>query len=122
MNSTITVLMYHAVCDTRGECMGADVHYTVTSRQFDSHLALAVQAGLRLRSLAHLLAIPADRPRSVAFTFDDGHVMAGAAQPEGERRAGDAGAGDQDGKFLVGHGCTSLRFDAAHIHVYNTLV
>lgn len=91
MNSTITVLMYHAVCDTRGECMGADVHYTVTSRQFDSHLALAVQAGLRLRSLAHLLAIPADRPRSVAFTFDDGHVSNG---PAAERIARVGGSAD----------------------------
>jgi peptidoglycan/xylan/chitin deacetylase (PgdA/CDA1 family) len=91
MNAIITVLMYHAVCDKRGECAGADAHYSVTSRQFDSHLALAAQASLRVRSVADLLATSADRARSVAFTFDDGHVSNG---PAAERIARVNGSAD----------------------------
>jgi peptidoglycan/xylan/chitin deacetylase (PgdA/CDA1 family) len=90
MNAIITVLMYHAVCDERGECAGADAHYAVTSHQFDSHLALTVQAGLRVRSVAHLLGMPADRTRSVAFTFDDGHVSNGPAAERIARAGGSA--------------------------------
>ena len=70
MNTTITVLMYHAVGDERGACAGAESPYVATSRQFDSHLALTARAGLRVRSVADLLAAPADRTASVAFTFD----------------------------------------------------
>lgn len=91
MNSTVTVLMYHAVGNERGECAGAEAHYTVTSRQFDSHLALSAEAGLRVCSVAHLLAAPADRTPSVAFTFDDGHGSNGRAA---ERIARDGGSAD----------------------------
>lgn len=90
MNAIITVMMYHAVCDKRGECAGTDTHYAVTSRQFDSHLALTVQAGLRVRSVAHLLDTSADRKRSVAFTFDDGHVSNGPAAERIARAGGSA--------------------------------
>ncbi|TIL72614.1 MAG: polysaccharide deacetylase family protein [Mesorhizobium sp.] len=90
MNSAITVLMYHAVGNERGKCAGADAHYTITWRQFDSHLALSAQAGLRVRSVAHLLAAPADRTRSVAFTFDDGHRSNGPAAERIARAGGSA--------------------------------
>jgi peptidoglycan/xylan/chitin deacetylase (PgdA/CDA1 family) len=73
VTSTVAVLMYHAVGNDRGECRGAEAPYVISSRQFESHLALTIQAGLRIRSVAHLLAAPADRAKSVAFTFDDGH-------------------------------------------------
>jgi peptidoglycan/xylan/chitin deacetylase (PgdA/CDA1 family) len=91
INSAITVLMYHAVGDERGECAGAEAPYVATSRQFDSHLALTAQAGLRVRSVADLLAVPADRTPSVAFTFDDGH---GSNGPAAERIARAGGSAD----------------------------
>jgi peptidoglycan/xylan/chitin deacetylase (PgdA/CDA1 family) len=90
MNGTVTVLMYHAVGNERGECAGAEAHYTVTSRQFESHLALSAREGLRVRSVAHLLAAPAERARSVAFTFDDGHRSNGPAAERIARAGGSA--------------------------------
>lgn len=90
MNGTVTVLMYHAVGDERGACVGAEAHYVATSRQFERHLALSAQAGLRVRSVAHLLATPADRAQSVAFTFDDGHGSNGTAAELIARAGGSA--------------------------------
>jgi len=91
MNSTVTVLMYHALGNECGACAGAEAHYTVTWRQFDSHLALTAQAGLRVSSVAQLLAAPADCAPSVAFTFDDGH---GSNGPAAERIARVGGSAD----------------------------
>lgn len=89
-DSIIAVLMYHAVRDERGGCAGAEAHYAVTARQFDSHLTLSAQAGLQVRSVAHLRATPADRARSVAFTFDDGHGSNGWAAERIARVGGSA--------------------------------
>lgn len=79
MSKTVTVLMYHAVGDERGACVGADAHYAVSSRQFAAHLALIQERGKRVSSVAELLDNPGDRSRSVAFTFDDGHASNGMA-------------------------------------------
>lgn len=90
-HSTVTVLMYHAVGDERGACVGADAHYAVSSRQFAAHLAQAREAGLRVSSVADLLRDPAARARSVAFTFDDGHASNG---PAAELIAAQGGSAD----------------------------
>ena len=55
MHHTVTVMMYHAVEDARGECAGADAHYAVSAPQFDTHLAIARDAGRGVRSVADLL-------------------------------------------------------------------
>jgi peptidoglycan/xylan/chitin deacetylase (PgdA/CDA1 family) len=91
MNDVVTVLMYHAVGDEQGVCEGADPHYAVSSRQFAAHLALARGNGLRVSSVARLLQDPALAARSVAFTFDDGHVTNG---PAAELIARDGGSAD----------------------------
>ena len=91
MNHTVTVLMYHAVGDARGETPGADAHYAVTSRQFDTHLRLAREAGQGVRSVADLLRDPALAARNVGFTFDDGHASNG---PAAERIAQHGGTAD----------------------------
>mgnify|MGYP003575639539 CR=1 FL=1 len=91
MKHTVTVLMYHAVGDARGDCAGADPHYAVTSRQFEAHLALARAAGKGVRSVADLLREPALAATHVGFTFDDGH---GSNGPAAERIARDGGSAD----------------------------
>ena len=91
MNDVVTVLMYHAVGDEQGACEGADRHYAVSSRQFEAHLALARESGLRVSSVADLLRDPSLAARSVAFTFDDGHITNG---PAAERIARDGGSAD----------------------------
>lgn len=89
MTDAITVLMYHAVGDERGACEGADAHYAVSSRQFATHLALARDNGLAVRSVADILR--RDRAeRCVAFTFDDGHASNGPAAELIARHGGSA--------------------------------
>lgn len=91
MHHTVTVLMYHAVDDARGECPGADAHYAVSARQFESHLALARAAGRGVRSVADLLREPVLAASHVGFTFDDGH---GSNGPAAELIARDGGSAD----------------------------
>lgn len=87
----VAVLMYHALGNDRSECEGAEPPYVISSRQFESHLALLAEQGLRARSVAQLLATPADRRRSVSFTFDDGHRSNAVAA---ERIASGGGSAD----------------------------
>ena len=91
MGSSVAVLMYHALGNDRAECAGAEAPYVISARQFERHLALATEEGLRIRSVAHLLARPTDRAGSVAFTFDDGHRSNGVAA---ERIASGGGSAD----------------------------
>jgi peptidoglycan/xylan/chitin deacetylase (PgdA/CDA1 family) len=79
MSHTVTVLMYHAVGDAQGVCVGADKHYAVSSTQFAAHLRLCQQAGRSVKSVADLLRDPSLGQHSVAFTFDDGHASNGPA-------------------------------------------
>jgi peptidoglycan/xylan/chitin deacetylase (PgdA/CDA1 family) len=79
MSHSVTVLMYHAVGDEHGVCVGADSHYAVSSRQFAAHINMVRQMGRRVSSVAELLRDPAAGARSVAFTFDDGHASNGPA-------------------------------------------
>jgi peptidoglycan/xylan/chitin deacetylase (PgdA/CDA1 family) len=77
MSQRVTVLMYHAVGNEQGICMGADAGYTVSSGQFAAHLAYCQQAQRPIKSVADLLN---QGPSSaVAFTFDDGHASNGPA-------------------------------------------
>lgn len=90
MGKVVTVLMYHGVGDENGACPGADPHYAVSGPQFRSHLALAREAGLRVRSVRSVLDADPVEP-VVAFTFDDGHASNG---PAAELIARDGGSAD----------------------------
>ncbi len=79
MSHTVTVLMYHAVGDEQGRCVGADAHYAVSSRQFAAHIDMVRAMGRRVSSVAELLRDPGAGASSVAFTFDDGHASNGPA-------------------------------------------
>jgi peptidoglycan/xylan/chitin deacetylase (PgdA/CDA1 family) len=90
MTHSTTVLMYHAVGDTQGLCVGADAHYAVSSGQFARHLAMVKNAGSTVASVARLLAAPHARASSVAFTFDDGHSSNGGAAESIAKAGGSA--------------------------------
>lgn len=89
MGNAVTVLMYHGVGDDDGTCAGSDPHYAVSGRQFRTHLALARDAGLQVRSVRQVLDAPAGGP-AVAFTFDDGHASNGPAAELIAREGGSA--------------------------------
>jgi peptidoglycan/xylan/chitin deacetylase (PgdA/CDA1 family) len=74
----LTVLMYHAVTDSGGECSGADPHYAVTRSTFRMHLALVRDSGFLVSSVAGILASGPEGGK-IAFTFDDGHESNAAA-------------------------------------------
>ena len=68
----LTVLMYHALFDSAGQCEDADPYYAVTSQVFLRHLGMLETAGLQPSSVADILAsgVPS---KKIALTFDDGH-------------------------------------------------
>jgi peptidoglycan/xylan/chitin deacetylase (PgdA/CDA1 family) len=74
MKSNITVLMYHAVADDRGDCPGADPHYGVSRHSFIGNLRSIAEIGKRCFSVLRLLTEPAATANAVALTFDDGHA------------------------------------------------
>lgn len=79
LQSSVSVLMYHAIVDDGESAAGADLHYAVSRNTFGRHVELARQSGLAVVSVRALLDAP--RSDAVAFTFDDGHVSnAWAAQ------------------------------------------
>lgn len=90
MTQTLTVLMYHALANERGESPGADAHYSVSKRQFQAGLRLVGDAGKRCASMADLLSHRAAFDASVAFTFDDGHASNLAASEMIARAGGSA--------------------------------
>ncbi len=73
MAADVTVLMYHAIGDDRGDTPGADPRYAVSAPRFAGHLRHIKDAGLSVSSVLGLLNQPQTRA-SVAFTFDDGHA------------------------------------------------
>jgi peptidoglycan/xylan/chitin deacetylase (PgdA/CDA1 family) len=76
--AAIPVLMYHAVHAAGAGCAGADPHYAVSVAAFDRHVALMRASGMRISSVASILA-RGGAQREVAVTFDDGHSSNGAA-------------------------------------------
>jgi peptidoglycan/xylan/chitin deacetylase (PgdA/CDA1 family) len=74
MKTSITILMYHAVADVRGEYPGADAHYGVSQQAFAAQLRLVAAADRRCSSVARLLAGTERPDTTVAMTFDDGHA------------------------------------------------
>ncbi len=74
MKPNVTVLMYHALADERGQSPSADPHYAVSDVAFRAGLRLIHAAGKRCASVADLLAGRASPATSVGVTFDDGHA------------------------------------------------
>jgi len=85
----LTVLMYHAITDSGGECSGADPHYAVTRSTFRTHLALVRDSGFLVSSVAGILASDVEGGK-VAFTFDDGHESNAAAAADIVEHGGSA--------------------------------
>lgn len=74
MGGKLAVLMYHAIIDDGGSCVGADPHYAVSRPQFLRHLRILRDAGLRGSSVQALTQHGAPGSNTVALTFDDGHA------------------------------------------------
>lgn len=68
----LVVLMYHALADAEASRGNPDPHYVVRRSAFRRHISLVRGRGLRISSLAAVVA-GRDGDRAVAFTFDDGH-------------------------------------------------
>ncbi len=69
----ITVLMYHAVLANPATVGGADAHYAVSARDFETHIDTLVHRGFAVRSVCDWMNASGDSQSPVALTFDDGH-------------------------------------------------